>query len=181
MIEVRLAKSEDSVYALKISEAYAESARARGMGIAFRAESYIAKKMKQEDSVLAFVKEELAGFCYIETFENKKYVSNSGLIIFPEFREMGLAKMVKQKIFQLSRDKYPDSKIFSITTSGIVLKMNSELGYRPVMFSELTSDDEFWANCQTCRNFDILTRNERKMCLCNGMLYDPEEKKEENE
>lgn len=181
MINVRLANADDSIYALKISEAYAESARVRGMGIAFRAESYIGKKMKQEDSVLAFVDEELAGFCYIETFENKKYVSNSGLIIFPEYRELGLSKKVKKAIFNLSREKYPNSKIFSITTSGIVLKMNSELGYRPVMFSELTSDDEFWANCQTCRNFDILTRNERKMCLCNGMLYDPNDKNKDDE
>jgi len=179
MIEVRLAQPEDAASALKISEAYAESARSRGTGIAFRAESYIVKKIVNGDSVLAFVDDQLAGFCYIETFENRKYVSNSGLIIFPEFREMGLAKMVKNRIFNLSREKYPDSKIFSITTSGIVLKMNSDLGYKPVMFSDLTSDDEFWANCQTCRNFDILTKNERKMCLCNGMLYDPKDKKNE--
>ena len=181
MIEVRLANSNDSIYALKISEAYAESARVRGMGIAFRAESYITKKMVDGDSVVAFVDEQLAGFCYIETFENKKYVSNSGLIILPEYRELGLAKRVKRRIFNLSRAKYPNSKIFSITTSGVVLKMNSELGYSPVMFSELTSDDEFWANCQTCRNFDVLTRNKRKMCLCNGMLYDPKGKKGEDE
>jgi hypothetical protein len=50
------------------------------------------------------------------------------------------------------------------------------LGYRPVTFSELTDDPEFWKGCQTCKNFDILTRTERKMCLCTGMLYDPAQK-----
>ena len=177
MIEVRVAHTGDAIHALRISEAYAESARSRGMGIAFRAESYIQKKMGEGDGVVAFVNEDIAGFCYIETFENKKYVSNSGLIILPQYREMGLAKRVKDKIFNLSRDKYPSSKIFSITTSGVVLKMNSDLGYRPVAFSELTSDDEFWANCQTCRNFDVLTRNDRKLCLCTGMIYEDKEKK----
>ncbi len=171
-ISLRIASKADTHYAETISIAYAESAVQRGIGIAFRSPEYIQKKMIQEDAVIAFVDDQLAGFCYIETFENKKYVSNSGLIVFPEYRELGLAKQIKLRIFKLSREKYPNSKIFSITTSGIVMKMNSELGYRPVSFSELTSDDVFWANCQTCRNFDILTRNERKMCLCTGMLYD---------
>lgn len=51
--------------------------------------------------------------------------------------------------------------------------MNYELGYKPVTFSELTDDPDFWKGCQTCKNFDILTRTEQKMCLCTGMLYDP--------
>ncbi len=171
-ISLRIATEADTHYAEQISLAYVESARQRGTGIAFRSPDYINKKMIEEDSVLAFVDDQLAGFCYIETFENKKYVSNSGLIVFPEYRELGLARKIKLQIFRLSREKYPQSKIFSITTSGIVMKMNSELGYRPVTFSELTQDDVFWANCQTCRNFDILTKNNRKMCLCTGMLYD---------
>jgi hypothetical protein len=37
----------------------------------------------------------------------------------------------------------------------------------------LTDDSEFWKGCQTCKNYDILTRTERSMCLCTGMLYDP--------
>ena len=53
------------------------------------------------------------------------------------------------------------------------MKLNSDLGYKPVTFSELTDDQTFWDGCQTCRNYDILTRTNRKMCLCTGMLYDP--------
>ena len=53
------------------------------------------------------------------------------------------------------------------------MKINYELGYKPVTFSELTDDPLFWKGCQTCKNYDVLTRTDRKMCLCTGMLYDP--------
>ncbi|MEJ2112984.1 MAG: GNAT family N-acetyltransferase, partial [Flavobacteriaceae bacterium] len=55
---------------------------------------------------------------------------------------------------------------------------NSDLGYKPVTFSELTDDQSFWNGCQTCKNYDVLQRTEQKMCLCTGMLYDPD--KQEN-
>ncbi len=172
---VRIATPEDTEHARSISREMAGSARIRGTGIAFRAPSYIAQKMKNGNAVIAFNEQnEVIGFCYIETFESQKYVANSGLIVFPEYRGRGLAKLIKLKIFNLSRTKYPDAKIFSITTSAAVLKMNSELNYKPVIFSDLTSDDDFWSNCQTCRNFDVLSRNDRKMCLCTGMLYQPD-------
>ena len=60
------------------------------------------------------------------------------------------------------------------------MKINSDLGYRPVPFSELTDDDVFWQGCQSCPNYDVLTRNNHKMCLCYGMLYDPNQKPPEN-
>jgi hypothetical protein len=119
-----------------------------------------------------------AGFCYIETWEDKKYVANSGLIVAPEFRKMHLAKRIKQEILELSLEKYPNAKLFGITTSAAVLKINSDLGYRPVHFNELTSDDAFWKGCEGCNNFDILTRTNKTMCLCTGMLYDPGEQRE---
>ena len=53
------------------------------------------------------------------------------------------------------------------------MKLNSRMGYVPVTFSELTEDEEFWRGCQGCCNYDILQRNNRRMCLCTGMLYDP--------
>ncbi len=53
------------------------------------------------------------------------------------------------------------------------MKLNSRLGYKPVTFSELTTDEEFWRGGEGCVNYDILCRNNRKMCLCYGMLYDP--------
>ncbi|MDE6715881.1 MAG: GNAT family N-acetyltransferase, partial [Muribaculaceae bacterium] len=99
----------------------------------------------------------------------------SGLIVSPQFRNRGLAKRIKQRIFQLSRERFPEAKIFSLTTGGAVMKINNELGFRPVVFADLTSDEAFWKGCESCVNFDILQRNDRKMCLCTGLLYDPEE------
>ena len=123
--------------------------------------------------------EKFAGFCYIEVWGNKGFVANSVLIVHPDFRGQGLAKKIKKAIFDLSREKFPNAKIFGITTGLPVMKMNYELGYKPVTFSELTDDPDFWKGCQTCKNFDILTRTERNMCLCTGMLYDPSASKNE--
>lgn len=162
-------------FAQIICDTIAESAKIRGTGIAKRTPEYIIKKMKDGNAVIAIEGDQFAGFCYIEAWGHQKYVANSGLIVHPDFRNQGLAKKIKKAIFDLSRKKYPEAKIFGITTGLAVMKMNYELGYRPVTFSELTDDPEFWKGCQTCKNFDILTRTERKMCLCTGMLYDPAE------
>ena len=54
------------------------------------------------------------------------------------------------------------------------MKINTRLGYVPVTFSELTDDEEFWAGCKGCINYDILRRNKNVRCICTGMLYDPE-------
>lgn len=148
----------------------AESAKARGTGIATRKPEYVAEKILTGKAVIALVEGELGGFSYIETWGHGKYVANSGLIVNPKFRRLGLARKIKGAIFNLSRELYPDAKIFGITTSLPVMKINSDLGYKPVTFSELTQDDAFWAGCNSCPNFDILTRNERKICLCTAML-----------
>jgi hypothetical protein len=113
------------------------------------------------------------GFCYIEEWDQKKFVANSGLIVSPPFRTTGVAKEIKSKIFELSRKKYPNSKIFGLTTGLAVMKINSSLGYKPVTYSELTTDEEFWKGCRSCVNFDILTLKERKNCICTAMLFDP--------
>jgi hypothetical protein len=166
-------------YAEEICRLMEESAKVRGTGIAKRKPEYVQNKMVEGKAVIAFQGTKLAGFCYIETWGDKKFVANSGLIVAPEFRKSGLARMIKQKAFELSRKKFPDAKIFGITTSLAVMKINSDLGYKPVTFSELTDDDAFWKGCESCVNYDILQRNSRRMCLCTGMLYDPakEEKK----
>jgi len=171
---IRIATPEDEKYAAIICQEYEESAKARGTGIAKRDPDYVITKMIEGKAVIAFHSSGTwAGFCYIETWSHGEYVANSGLIVRPEFRKGGLATLIKERIFDLSREKYPLAKIFGITTSPAVMKINSELGYKPVTFSELTQDDKFWLGCQSCPNFDILTRNNRKMCLCTGMLFNP--------
>ncbi len=161
-------------YANIICDEMASSAKARGTGIAKRNPEYIAQKIKEGKAVIAFHKNgKWAGFCYIETWSHGQYVANSGLIVIPEYRNSGLAKLIKEKIFSLSREKYPNAKIFGLTTGLAVMKINSSLGYSPVTYSELTQDEEFWSGCKSCVNFEILTSKERKNCLCTAMLFDP--------
>lgn len=154
----------------------AASAAARGTGIATRTPDYIEKKIDEGKAVIALTdKNEWVGFCYIETWSHGEYVANSGLIVAPPFRKSGVAKTIKQKIFNLSREKYPDSKIFGLTTGLAVMKINSDLGYEPVTYSELTQDEAFWAGCKSCVNYEILVSKERKNCMCTAMLYDPKD------
>ncbi len=170
---VTVAGEEHLAFAEEICTTIEESAKARGTGIAKRSPDYVRTKISEGKAVIALtVDGKFAGFCYIETWGGKQYVANSGLIVKPELRQSGLAKRIKHAAFRLSREKYPDAKIFSITTSHAVMKMNTELGYVPVPFSELTQDDEFWNGCSSCPNYDVLTRTNRKMCICTGMLYD---------
>ncbi len=180
-VEILVATEEHGVYAEAICRLIEEAAAARGTGIAKRSVDYIKSKITEGKAVIAFGPENhLAGFCYVETWEHGKYVANSGLIVAPEYRGTGLSMRIKKAIFDLSRRKFPDAKIFGITTSPAVLKINNRLGYRPVGFLELTQDELFWNGCKSCRNYDILTRTNRHFCLCTGMLYDPQEKVEEN-
>lgn len=164
-------------YAEQICLEMEQSAKARGTGIAKRSPDYVRLKMREGKAVVAFSNTgEWAGFCYIESWGHGKYVANSGLIVAPAFRKSGLAREIKKKIFELSRERYPDAKLFGLTTGLAVMKINSDLGYEPVTYSELTDDEEFWKGCRSCVNFQILQSKERKNCLCTAMLYDPAEK-----
>lgn len=179
--QILVANESHFGFAQTICDEMAESAKARGTGIAKRSPEYIIEKMKEGKAVIALSAEgEWAGFCYIETWEGE-YVANSGLIVSPKFRKGGLAKAIKHKIFELSRTKYPDAKIFGLTTGLAVMKINSELGYEPVTYSELTQDEAFWAGCKSCVNYEILMSKERKNCMCTAMLYDPKDHYEPEE
>jgi hypothetical protein len=176
-IKIIEATTEHMKYAKEICDMIEEAAKIRGTGIAKRKASYIKQKMKDGKAVIAlFPDNVVAGFCYIESWGSKKnFVANSGLIVAPAFRGLGLAMKIKEEIFLISRKKFPKSKMFGITTSPAVMKINYTLGYRPVSFDHLTDDEDFWKGCQSCRNYDILQRTNRKHCLCTAMLFDPDE------
>lgn len=175
-IVIRVATSSDAEYAIAITDEMAESAKARGTGIAKRSPEYVAQKINEGKAVIALTTDGTwVGFCYIETWSHGEYVANSGLIVSPPFRKSGVAKSIKKKIFELSREKYPDAKLFGLTTGLAVMKINSELGYEPVTYSELTQDENFWAGCKSCVNYEILMSKERKICMCTAMLYDPKD------
>ena len=130
--------------------------------------------MKEGKAVLALCGERFVGFSYIETWGNKHYVTTSGLIVHPDYLGLGVAKRIKDYTFTLARVRWPDAKIFSLTSGDAVMKMNTQLGYVPVSFNQLTDDDAFWRGCEGCCNHDILVAKNRKFCICTGMLYDPE-------
>ena len=164
-------------YAETITNEMEQSAKARGTGIAKRSSEYIKTKMQEGKAVIALTKDGTwAGFCYIEAWGHGRFVANSGLIVAPEFRKYGLARQIKSEIFKLSRQKYPDAKIFGLTTGAAVMKINSDLGYIPVSYNDLTDDEEFWKGCNSCVNIEILKSKSRQNCLCTAMLYDPSKK-----
>jgi hypothetical protein len=175
-IIIRVATPDDTKYAETITTEMEESAKARGTGIAKRSPDYIRMKMNEGKAVIAHTTDGTwVGFCYIEAWQHEKYVANSGLIVAPAFRKSGVATDIKKQVFELSRKKYPHAKIFGLTTGLAVMKINSDLGYEPVTYSELTTDEEFWKGCRSCVNYDILMAKERKNCFCTAMLFDPED------
>lgn len=181
-IIVRVATPDDKIFSGIITDEMEASAKARGTGIAKRSPEYIEQKIDEGKAVIALTEDnKWVGFCYIETWSHGEYVANSGLIVVPEFRKSGVAKSIKQKIFNLSRKKYPEAKIFGLTTGLAVMKINSDLGYEPVTYSELTQDEAFWAGCKSCVNFEILMSKDRKNCMCTAMLYDPKDHYEPEE
>ncbi|MDT8323575.1 MAG: GNAT family N-acetyltransferase [Bacteroidota bacterium] len=177
---VEVASGDHTEWSDSICRTIEEAARSRGTGIALRTPAYISGKILEGKAVIALARHEgsdvlaFAGFCYIETWGGKKYVANSGLVVAPAYRHSGLAREIKKRAFGLSREKYPQARLFGITTNHAVMKINTDLGYVPVPFSELTRDDEFWNGCRSCPNYDILNRTGRSMCLCTAMLFDPE-------
>ena len=171
---IREAQAADLSYAQEIVVEIEESAKIRGTGIAKRTPEYVAGKMNEGKAIIALTTDgEWAGFCYIEAWGHNRFVANSGLIVSRKFRGHGLAKKIKAATFNLSRKKFPDAKIFGLTTGAAVMKINSELGYKPVVYSELTDDEKFWNGCQSCVNYEILQSKDRQACICTAMLYNP--------
>ena len=182
MLNIYTATKSHIYFTGEISELINVAAQTKDIGLALRTPEYIQEKILEGKAIIALADEKkVVGFCYLETWGHGKYVANSGLIVSPEYRKLGLAKQIKMAAYELSRKKYPDAKLFGLTTSPAVLKINSMIGYRPVAFAELTQDDEFWSGCKTCPNYDILVRTSRKFCLCTAMLLDPKEKNQQVE
>lgn len=180
-IDISIASKEHLVYVPEIEKALYEASLQKGTGIAVRSREYLMGKIEEGKAVIALGNNGLwAGFCYIESWGHNKFVANSGLIVSAEFRGAGLASEIKKRALELSSQLFPGARLFGLTTSLAVMKINSGLGYNPVTFSQLTDDDEFWKGCETCPYYDILVRTKRDDCLCTAMILDPSEKKKMN-
>ena len=141
-IKVMFAEEEHVKYAERIVTLIYESALQRGTGIARRSPEYIAEKIRKGKAVVALCDDRIIGFSYIESWEHGDFVATSGLIVDPEFRRLGLASRIKAKTFELARIRFPFAKIFSITTSLPVMKMNTALGYKPCLLYTSDAADE---------------------------------------
>ncbi|MDR3194435.1 MAG: GNAT family N-acetyltransferase [Tannerella sp.] len=174
-IDVMIADESHEKYVEIILETIENAAKVRGTGIARRSSDYVAQKMKEGKAIIALADEEFAGFSYIESWGNKQFVATSGLIVVEKFRNRGLAKRIKHAAFQLARLRWPKAKLFSLTSGSAVMKLNTELGYFPVTFADLTDDESFWRGCNGCVNHDVLIRTQRRYCICTAMLFDPDD------
>ncbi|MFD2582317.1 N-acetyltransferase [Pedobacter vanadiisoli] len=175
IIFVRVATNADAKYADEIVAETQSSALLRGSGIAKRTPASVVEKMNAGKAVIAVTGAgEWVGFSYFESWQNNTFISNSGLIVAPKFRNAGVAKSIKNRIFSLSRRLYPEAKIFSITSGAAIMKMNSQLGFEPVTFAQITQDTAFWEGCKSCVNYAILESKNKSNCLCTAMLFSPE-------
>ena len=174
LVIVRSATIHDLHFASAIIAEIASSAKARGSGIARRTEAYIHEKMLDGKAVIAVTPaNEWVGFIYMDIWDNGAYISQCGLIVAPPFRRLGVATRLKEKIFELSRIRFPDAKIFGITTTLATMRINSKLGLEPVTFSEITQEEEFWNKCKSCVHYEDLHKARFKNCFCTAMMFDP--------
>ncbi|MEA3460920.1 MAG: GNAT family N-acetyltransferase [Bacteroidota bacterium] len=180
-IEISIASKDHLEYIPEIEKAIYQASLQKGTGIAVRSREYLIGKIEERKAVIAIGNDGIwAGFCYIESWGHNKFVANSGLIVSSAFRGAGLASEIKKRALELSARLFPGAQLFGLTTSLAVMKINSSLGYKPVTFSELTDDDEFWKGCETCPYYDILVRTKRDDCLCTAMVMNPADKKKVN-
>ncbi|TFH26666.1 MAG: GNAT family N-acetyltransferase [Bacteroidia bacterium] len=180
-IEISIASGLHLSYVPEIEKALYEASLLKGTGIAVRSTEYLTGKIGEGKAVIALSSEGIwAGFCYIESWGHNRFVANSGLIVSSAFRGVGLAREIKKRALELSATLFPGARLFGLTTSLAVMKINSGLGYKPVTFSELADDDDFWKGCMTCPYYDILVRTKRDDCLCTAMIMDPAEDKKVN-
>ena len=173
-IIVRLAQPADTIYAQQISEETERSAIARGSGISKRSASSVIEKINAGKAIIAVSESgQWVGFSYFDVWDQGKFISNSGLIVLPDYRQNGVAASIKEQVFNLCREKYPESLVFSITSGMAIMKLNTRLGFEPVTYAQITHDETFWEGCKSCVNYDVLKSKDKCNCLCTAMLFDP--------
>ena len=132
-IEILVANESHIPYVDIILNTIEAAAKVRGTGIAKRSPEYVKQKMIEGKAIIALCGDEFAGFCYIETWSNKAFVANSGLIVVDKFRGHGLAKKIKRRAFELSRQRFPEAKIFGLT-AGLPVNLEGLVGANGKVF-----------------------------------------------
>ena len=124
-LTIQIANENHLPYVQTILDTIEAAAKVRGTGIAKRSPEYLELKIKESKAIIALMGDEFAGFCYIESWGNKQFVANSGLIVADKFRQHGLARQIKEHAFSLARHMFPDAKVFGLTSGAAVMKINT--------------------------------------------------------
>ena len=179
---VRLATPNDIEFINDISKEMAFSATQRGTGIALRTPEYLMGKINKDLAMIAIHPEngQWIGFCYLEFWQNEKYVANSGLIISPKYRGQGYTRDIKTAIFSYCKEKFPAATLFSLTSNAIVMKLNREFGYKEVPFSEIVNDVSFISGCDSWVDYVGLMTHIALSSKYIAMVHLPVDKLKEN-
>ena len=172
-IVIRLATAKDVHHINAITQEIEASAKTKGTGLCKRSPQQLEQRIKEGHAVIALTaNNDWAGFCYIKAWDNAAFVSTCALVVSPAYRKSGVATQLKAEAFRLARTKYPAAKLFGLTTSLAVMKINTGLGFKPVTYSEITKAEGFWDACKSCPNYDVLQRKNGATCLCTAMLFE---------
>lgn len=172
---VRIATSEDYKYIGVIIEEMTLSAAKRGVHIIPRTPEYIMEKMNAGLAVIAINPEndEWVGFCCIEVWAHGKYVANSGLIVSPQYRGIGISRDIKITLFKQCRSKFPAARLFSLSTSPAVQHVNEELGYKVIPHADMLKDKFFLQGCTSWVNYVGLMNDKELSTRYVAMVFDP--------
>lgn len=174
-LSLRFATVYDQQYANDIAHEINISALLRKVAIAPRNGDYIFQKMIDGLAVIAIdnTTEEWAGFCALDVWDHQKYVANTGLIVKPKYRGKNLSDLLKHKLFELARIKFPSAKVFSLTNKEKIKKVNIDLGFKEVETREIMLDPYFNTGMNSWVDFIELLKQSDESGH-KAMVFDPE-------
>lgn len=147
----------------------ADGQKSRKTGRLHRRSTDIEPKLEKGQAILGFSAEgELAGYVGFDLWDHDTVITSSGLIVLPSFRGMGLGRALKEYILEFLGCRYPNARLFTITTNLGVLKMNREMGYQTDRFEASPRDPTYWKGCMECPHFKKLREGGFQSCLCHA-------------
>lgn len=172
---MRFATVYDQQYADNIAHEISISALLRNVAIEPRTGDYIFQKMIDGLAVIAIDNEteEWIGFCALDVWNHQRYVANTGLIVKPKYRGKNVSNLLKNKLFELARIKFPSAKIFSLTNKELIKKINIDLGFQEVEAREILYDPYFNTGMNSWVDFIELLKHSEESGH-KAMVFDPE-------
>jgi GNAT superfamily N-acetyltransferase len=171
-LEALISGAEHAGFAGAIAAAIDLEVERGAIGMARRSPELVAETLRRGDAVLVLDGREWAGFCYVASWDGGRFAATSGLIVRPEHRGRGVARLLKVKALELARRRYPGAAPFGLSTSEAIIHLNRSLGFRDAAYAELPRDEGFWKGCESCPFHAVLVANRRERCRCTAMLWE---------